>query len=58
MKTCNCARFFINLTINEKVELLSNTLINVFRNYIANKKVKFKYSEAPWINKNKKSALR
>ena len=49
---------FINLTINVRVELLSNTLINIFRNYIPNKKVKCKCGEAPWINKNMKSALR
>ena len=30
IKTCNWARLFI--TTNEKVELLSNTLINIFRN--------------------------
>ena len=46
------------LTIRERVELLSNTLINIFRNYIPNKKVQFQYGEAPWINKNIKSALR
>ena len=34
VKTCNWARLFINLTINEGVELLSNTLINIFRNYV------------------------
>ena len=44
---------FINLTINETEKRLSNTLINIFRNNIPNKNVKFKYSEAPWINKNK-----
>ena len=40
------------------MELLSNTLINILRNDISNKKVKLKYGEAPWINKNIKSALR
>ena len=29
-----------------KNELLSNTLINIFRNYIPEKKVEFKYDEA------------
>ena len=58
IKTCNWARLFINLTINEVVELLSNTLINIFRNYLPNKKVRFKYGEALWINKNINSALR
>ena len=58
MKTCNWARLFINVTINERVKLLSNTLINMFRNYIPNKKIKFKHGEAPWRNENIKSALR
>ena len=49
---------FINLTINERAELLSNTLIKIFSNYIPNKKVNFKYGEAPWINQNIKSILR
>ena len=53
IKTCDWAILFINLTINERVELLSNALINIFRNYILNKKVKFKYVEASWINKTK-----
>ena len=57
IKTCNWPRLFINLTINERVKLLSNTLINIFRNYTPNRKIKFKYGEAPWINKNIKSAL-
>ena len=58
LKICNWARLSINLTINEIVELLSNTLINIFKNYIPNKKIKFKHGEAPWINKNIKSSLR
>ena len=48
---------FINLTTNKRVKLLSTTLINIFRNYIPKKKVKFKYGETLWINKNVKSAL-
>ena len=57
INTCNRAKLFINLTINEIVELLSDTLINIFRNYISNKRVKFKYGEISWININIKSAL-
>ena len=53
INTCNRAKLFINLTINEIVELLSDTLIKIFRNYISNKRVKFKYGEASWININK-----
>ena len=49
IEACDQARLFINLTINERVELLSNKLINIFRSYFPNKKIKFK---------NIKSALR
>ena len=47
----------MSLIVNERVELLCNMLINIFSNYIQNKKVKFKCREAPWINNNIKSAL-
>ena len=35
----------LNLSINEKVGLHSNTLLNIFRNYIPNKIVKCGYKE-------------
>ena len=57
INTCDRTKLFTNLTINERVELLSNTLINIFRSYSPNKKVKFKYGEAPWIKINIKSAF-
>ena len=53
IKTFTWARLFINLTINERVEFFPNTLINIFKNYIPNKKVKLEHGEALWINKNK-----
>ena len=39
---------FINLTIYERVELLSYTLINIFINYIPNKTAKLQYGEGQW----------
>ena len=39
IKTSNWAGLFINLTISERVGLLSNTLTNIFKNYIPNKKI-------------------
>ena len=42
IKSCDWAKLFINLTINERAELLSNTLIDIFRIYIPNKKLKRK----------------
>ena len=46
-----------NLNNKCKSGTFSNTLINIFRNYIPNKKFRFEYGEAPWISKNIKSAL-
>ena len=51
IKTCHQARLFINLTINERVELFSKTQINIFRNYIPKKRVKSKYDEASTVDK-------
>ena len=34
---------FENLSLDEKVDFLNKTLVNVFRNYIPNKKVKCDY---------------
>ena len=36
----NWKRAFENLSVDEKVELLNETLLNIFRNYIPNKKIK------------------
>lgn len=51
ISTSNWSRLFLKLTINERLELLFNMLMNTFRNDIPNKKVKFRYGEALWINK-------
>ena len=39
IKNCNWARLLINLTINERVELLSN-IINISKKYMPKKKFK------------------
>ena len=36
----NFNRVFENLSVDEKVELLHETLLNIFRNYIPNKTIK------------------
>ena len=46
------SRSFINLIIIEVVELVSNTLMNKFRNYIPNKKLNIKYGDRPRMNKS------
>ena len=39
IKKFNLMGLFINFTINEREKLLSKTLLNIFRNYIPNKKI-------------------
>ena len=43
----NWNRAFENLPIDEKAGLLSQTLLNIFRNYIPNKKMKCDYRQPP-----------
>ena len=54
----NYEKVFANISINEKVGLLKNTLLNIFRNYIPNKIVKCNYRDPPWITKQIKSKLK
>ena len=37
------------LTLDEKVPLLNQTLVNIFRNYIPYKKINSKYWQHPWM---------
>ena len=48
---------FENLSVDEKVELLNETL-NIFRNYIPNKKIKCDYRQPPWMTENIKKSLK
>ena len=45
----NWKRAFENLSVDEKVELLNETLLNINRNYIPNKKIKCDYRQLPWM---------
>ena len=38
-----------NISINEKIGLLNNTLLNIFHYYIPKKIVKGSYRDPPWI---------
>ena len=42
----------------EKVALLNQTLLNIFRNYIPNKKIKCDYRQPPWMTNKTKNLLR
>ena len=54
----NWNRAFENLSVDEKVELLNETLLNIFRNYIPNKKIKCDYRQPPWMTDNIKKSLK
>ena len=49
---------FSNKTADEKVESLSNILLNTFKNFISNKVVKFNYKYPNWMNPKIISTLR
>ena len=54
----NWNRAFENLSVDKKVELLNETLLNIFRNYISNKKIKCDYRQPPWMTDNIKKSLK
>ena len=49
---------FKDLAVDEKVKLLNETLLNIFRNYIPNKKIKCDYREPPWMTDKIKTLLK
>ena len=51
----NWNRAFENLSVDEKVELLNETLLNIFWNYIPNKKIKCDYRQPPWMTNMSKN---
>ena len=53
-----CFKAFENLSVDGKVKHLNETLLNIFRIFVPNKKVKCDYRQPPWINDNIKSSLK
>ena len=49
---------FENLSVDEKVEFLNKTLLNIFRNYIPNKKIKCDYRQPLWMTDIIKKSLK
>ena len=49
---------FKDLSVDEKVVLLNETLLNIFRNYLPNKKIKCDYRQPPWMTDKIKTLLR
>ena len=54
----NWTKAFENLSVDEKVEVLNETLVNIYRNYISSKKIKCDYRQPPWITKNVKKPVK
>ena len=52
------ARAFENISLDKKVELLNETLLNIYRNYIRNRKTKCDYRQPPWITDSIKKFLK
>ena len=54
----NWTKGFENHSVDEKVELLNETLLNIYRNYIPNKKSECNYRQLPWMTDNIKKSLK
>ena len=49
---------FEGKTINEKVQVLREVLMNIFSNFFPHKSLKFNCSQPPWMNPKIPSSLR
>ena len=58
IKEFNWGKTLESLSIDSKVDLLNETLLNIFRNYIPNKKIKCDYRQPPWMTNNIKRSLK
>ena len=58
IQTFDWVKAFGNLSVYGKVDVLNETLMNIFRNYIANKKIKRNYCQPPRMNDKIKKCLR
>ena len=58
IKEFNWGKTFESLSIDSKADLLNETLLNIFRNYIPNKKIKCDYHQPPWMTNSRKRSLK
>ena len=54
----NWRKFFESPSVDSKVDLLNKTLLNIFRNYIPNKKIKCDYRRPSWMTDDIKKYLK
>ena len=57
IKDFNWGKTLESLSIDSKVDLLNETL-NIFQNYIPNKKIKCDYRQHPWMKDSIKRSLK
>ena len=41
---------FIFKTVNEKIQVVSEVLMNILSNFVPHKSLKFDYKQPPWMN--------
>ena len=58
MLNFNWRKAFESLSVDSKVDLLNDTLLNIFRNYIPNNKIKFDYRKPLWMTNDMKKSLK
>ena len=49
---------FQGKTVNQKVNILNECLLNVLHDFTPSKKMKFNYKDPPWVTETAKSNLR
>ena len=49
---------FLNKNVHEQVSIFSNTLMNIFSNYIPNKYITIGDRDLPWMNKTIKNKIK
>ena len=57
IKDFNWGKTLESLSIDSKIDLLNETFLNIFRNYILNKKIKYDYRQPPWMTNTIKRSL-
>ena len=58
VKAFNWEGAMLNLNTNDQVDVLTDTLLNIFKNFIPHETIKCSYSEPPWMTKEINPALR
>ena len=58
IKNFNCGKSIESLSVNWKVDLLNEILLNIFLNYISNQNVKCDYRQPLWMTDSIKRSLK